>query len=187
MTPRLDAGPCLVQRRTGIDPDEDAQQLEGRLAQLGVFAVHEAIELLAAWDRQSPLGEPQDPELASRAPRLNKQQGEVDWGLPATRIRNQVRAFKPWPGTYTYWRCAGGGEPQRLILDKVELPPADVAERFEAAGAQPGEVVAADGELLVATGQGLLSITGIQPAGKRVMSAGEFLRGHHVPPGARLG
>lgn len=177
MTARLDGGPCLVQRRTPIGPDEDAVQLERRLSQLGVEAVHEALGMLARWDGQSPLGVVQDPQAVTKAPRLKKTDGEVDWTRSARQIANQVRALKPWPGTFSTWRRPQG-EAMRLILDHVSVA-------ADAAGAgPPGEVVLADkSKVLVATGDGLLSLDRVQPAGKRVMAIDEFLRGHRVAVG----
>jgi methionyl-tRNA formyltransferase len=180
MSRRLDAGPILCGRRTGIGPDEDALQLENRLAELGVSAVREAIERLAAWDGSSPLGEPQDKRHVSRAPRLKKSDGRIDWNQPARRIVDQVRAFKPWPGSFTFVPHPGGN-PQRLILDQVRwvAPPTD---------APPGSIVAAgDGCLQVAAGDGArVQIERLQPAGKRVMASDEFLRGHPLRLGQRL-
>ena len=180
MTPRLDSGPCLVQRRTPIGPDEDAVQLERRLSQIGVEAVHEALGMIAQWDGQSPLGVVQDPKAATKAPRLKKSDGEVDWTRSARQIANQVRALKPWPGTFTSWHRPHG-EAMRLILDHVS-PAAEASLT-----GQPGEVVLADkSRLIVGTGDGLLSLDRVQPAGKRVMAIEEFLRGHPVAVGERL-
>jgi len=180
MTARLDSGPCLVQRRTPIGPDEDAVQLEQRLSQIGVDAVHEARGMIARWDGQSLLGAPQDPAAATKAPRLKKTDGDVDWTRSARQISNQVRALKPWPGTFSTWRRAQG-EAMRLILDH-----ASVAADTKRSG-QPGDVVLSDkSRLLVATGDGLLSLDRVQPAGKRPMAIDEFLRGHAVAVGDRF-
>jgi methionyl-tRNA formyltransferase len=98
----------------------------------------------------------------------------------ATDLRNQVRALQPWPKTYTFWQRTSG-EPLRVILDKVHVEP-------EASPAEPGTVLEAQAErLVVATGAGGLRIEALQPAGKRVLSAGEFLRGYPVRPGQRFG
>lgn len=176
MTPRLDAGPCLVQRKTGIGADETAPELEHRLALLGADAALEALTLLEQWDGQSPLGERQDASQATRAPRIRKEQGRIDWRRPAHQLRNQVRAFQPWPGSFTHLDT-GKGEPLRLILERVAVVPL-------AAAAPPGTVVESDGHRLwIACGQDALSIERIQPAGKRVLSIDEFLRGYRVPPG----
>jgi methionyl-tRNA formyltransferase len=180
MTPRLDAGPALVQRSTPIGPDDDAVVLELRLAQIGVGAVIEAIDMLAAWDGMSPLGQLQDPALATKASRLKKSDGEVDWSRSAQQVRDQIRALRPWPGTYTHW-LRPGHEPVRLILDAVTVLPGK-------ATAAPGEVVVSDRQQLhVATGEGLLSLNRVQPAGKRAMQIAEFLRGHPVAAGQRFG
>lgn len=180
MTARLDGGPCLVQRRTPIGPDEDAVQLERRLSQLGVEAVHEALGMIARWDGQSPLGVVQDAQAVTKARRLKKTDGEVDWTRSARQIASQVRALKPWPGTFSTWRRPQG-EAMRLILDHVSVA-------ADAAGAGPaGEVVLADkSKVLVATGDGLLSLDRVQPAGKRAMAIDEFLRGHGVAVGDRF-
>ena len=180
MTPRLDGGPILAVRRTPIGGDETMPELELRLAKVGIDAVVEAIARLQAWDRVSPVGMPQDPKLATKAPRLTKQDGVVDWSRSAQQIRNQVRALQPWPGTYTNWLRASG-EPLRLILAQVRI--ADCGLRNE-----PGEVIVTDGkQLTIATGDGGLSIEKLQPAGKRVMDASEFLRGYAVKTGDRFG
>jgi methionyl-tRNA formyltransferase len=181
MTPRLDSGPCLAQDAVRIDPDEDAVQLERRLSLLGVQTVQLSLSLLENWDRQSPIGVVQDPAQATRAPRLKKSDGAVDWSRSAREIRNQVRAFQPWPGTYTNWHREAD-EPLRLILEQVSTLPADDAI------ATPGQVVRVDKrQLVVAAGQGYVAIDRLQPAGKRSMEISEFLRGHAVQPGDRFG
>ncbi len=180
MTPRLDAGPCLVQRATAIGEDETAAELEVRLAGLGVEAVADAIGLLAGWDGSSPLGTPQDASRATRAPRLKKSDGLVDWSRRAAEIRNQVRALQPWPGTFTFWR-RGGEKTQRMILNRVTL--ADAAD-----GAPSGSVIRAAGDQLwIAAGQGAVAVQRMQPAGKRVMETAELLRGYPIRVGDTFG
>jgi methionyl-tRNA formyltransferase len=179
MTPRLDAGPILATRRTPIGTDETAAELEPRLAELGISAVHEAIEMLRDWDRVSIMGEIQDPAAATRAPRLRKSDGKVDWNRPAEEIRNQLRGLTPWPGTFTHWPSKKGD--LRLILNEVEIAPGTGGD------APPGSVMQADRNgLVVATNTEHLIIKQLQPAGKRVMDADEFLRGHPPPEGLRL-
>jgi methionyl-tRNA formyltransferase len=185
MTPRLDGGPILATRVVSIGLDETMPELEHRLAVLGVEAVRDSIELLARWDRVSPIGSKQDPARVSKAPRLSKSDAAADWSKPAKAIANQVRALKPWPGTFTQWHRPQG-EPLRLILDRVSPIPAEAAS-VAVPGAEPGTVVADDGRLIVATGDGLLSLDAVQPAGKRVMPIAEFLRGYPVRVGQRLG
>ena len=181
MTPKLDGGPSLTLDKTEIGPDEDAVQLEQRLSQLGAQTIEQAISQLQSWDRQSPIGVLQDAALATKAPRLKKGDGLVDWTRAAQQIADQVRALTPWPGTFTAWQRPQG-EPVRLVLDQVSVADANQP------GEPPGQIVrSGKRELVVATGDGLLSIDRLQPAGKRPMDIGEFLRGHDVPVGARFG
>jgi methionyl-tRNA formyltransferase len=178
VTPQIDAGPVIAQARLAIGPEETAAELEPRLAELGTRLISEAIDLLDS-GRTNPL--PQDPAQASKAPRLKKTDGLVDWSRPATAIKNQVRALEPWPKTYALWRHAGG-QPLRLILGPVEAIVGPDPQ------APSGTVVeAAAGRLVVAAGQGAVVIRSVQPAGKRMMAVEEFLRGHHVQPGERWG
>ena len=206
MTPRLDSGPILAARSTPIGSDENQPELEQRLAALGVSPVHEAIERLTQWDRVSPIGTPQDARHATSALRLRKEHGVIDWTRSAEQIRNQVRALKPWPGTYTFWHRPGE-EPLRLVIDQVsvlgrgykaairgagleqeEAALAPAGHRPDPMPHEPGQVTLCDGrQLIVATGEGGLSILSLQPAGKKVMRVDQFLRGYHVRVGDRLG
>jgi len=179
ITPRLDAGPLLAVRRVAVGPAETAIELEQRLAELGVAAVHEAIGRLASWDGSSSLGTPQDPALASRAPRLTKSDGVADWSRTAPQIFDQVRALKPWPGTYTHW-ARDGRLPLRLILHDVAV----VSQ--QASLEPPGTITAVDNRLQVHCGQGQLALLQLQPSGKRVLAAGQFLRGYPLRVGDRL-
>ena len=117
MTPQLDAGPCIAQARTEILPDETTGQLETRLADMGAALVQQAIRDLQA-GRVEAL--PQDAALASRAPRLKKTDGLIDWSRPAEAIRNHVRAMDPWPKTYTFWHRHEAA-PLRLIVGPVAV------------------------------------------------------------------
>jgi methionyl-tRNA formyltransferase len=171
MTPRLDGGPILSQHSLEIGHDEDAVELEHRLSELGVAAVMESIHRLAGWDGQSPLGEPQAKELVTKAPRLKKSDGQVDWARSAEQIRNQVRALKPWPGTFTNLLRAGK-EPMRIILGSVT--PIEGDSRGE-----HGTTLADNDEIVVRCGASdVLRIDRLQPAGKREMDGREFIRGY---------
>ncbi len=184
MTPRLDGGPIVAVRSTPIDPDETAADLEGRLSEIGVDAVREALDRLAASAVDEAIGELQDPAQATKAPRLKKEDGDVDWTRGARRIKDQVRALQPWPGTFSNL-LREGREPARLILDRVSVPSAELSTAGEHA---PGEVVLVEkNRLVVATGDGLLSLERVKPAGKRVMEIGQWLRGHAVRVGDRFG
>ena len=177
MSAKVDAGPCIAQGVVEIGDDETAVELAPRMAETGAWLICRAIDNIAE-GRITEL--PQDPKLATRAPKLKKSDGQVDWSQSAETIRNQVRAMQPWPKTFTYGRDSHG-KPLRLILDRVSAEPG--AEQ-----AEPGVVLIAERDrLLVAAGEGAVSIHRIQPAGKRVLTTGEFLRGHKIKPGDRLG
>lgn len=178
MSTQIDAGPCIAQARVTIGCDETAAELESRLAELGAGLVCESIDRLEAGEVKALA---QDATLASRAPRLKKTDGLIDWSRSAEAIRNHVRALEPWPKTYTFWHRAEGA-PMRVILG-----PCVVAEGG-AAGVAPGTVVEAAGNrLVIAAGEGVVMPASVQPAGKRLMPIDEFLRGHHVQPGERFG
>lgn len=177
MTPRIDAGPALLQASTPIGPDETVAELEPRLAEMGAPLVLQAIAELEA-GTSKPIT--QDPALATKAPRLKKTDGAVDWSRPAVALQRQVRALYAWPKTFTFWHRPSS-PPLRLILDQVSVLP-------ESPSSPPGTVLAATGDqLVVATGNGALQIHRLQPSGKRVLAADEFLRGYPIQPGERLG
>ncbi len=186
MTPGLDAGPCLAQQRTPIDPDEDAAQLETRLSKLGAEAVLQVIEDLDH-NREHPI--PQDKSLASKAPRLKKEQGAIDWTRPAQEIKNQVRALRPWPRAYTFLHRPNA-VPLRLNIDRVTLPPtasiSPSAWSLQRPGA-PGSILESKDQLLIATADVPLEILDLQPAGKRSMSAQDFSRGYRIEATGHLG
>ncbi len=170
MTPGLDAGPCLAQQRVAIDPDETAGELEERLAALGAEAVVEVVDQLEA-GTASPIV--QDNAAASKAPRLAKQDGQIDWSKSAIAIKNQVRAMHPWPRAFSFWHSEGR-EPLRVAIDRVRLlPPAP-----SPCEPPPSEPARPRAGILVETGDGLLEVESLQPAGKRPMTAQEFLRGY---------
>jgi methionyl-tRNA formyltransferase len=177
MTPKVDAGPCIAQAETDVGPDETAVELEKRLSELGAWLVLRTIDALKAGNLEVLA---QDPALASKAPRLKKTDGLIDWSRPAAAIKNQIRALEPWPKTYTFWH-GQNGPPMRLIFGTV-------AVEDHAGGAFPGTVLeAAEGRLLIAAGTGAVAPKSIQPVGKRLMSIDEFLRGHRIQPGDRFG
>src|SRR5262249_35916849 len=152
MTPKLDAGPALVQRHTPIAAAETAPELETRLAAIGSSAVLEAIEILS--QGRANCGIEQDPKLATKAPRLKKPDGIVDWSRSAVCIFNQVRALQPWPKTCTYWNRPEGDRMQ-LILNKVQALDQLPESAETNASAAPGTVVVAHAnELVVACGNG---------------------------------
>ena len=176
MTAGLDAGDMLAQEALAIGPDETAGELEARLAPLGARLAMQVVERMAAGPVE---GRKQDPAQVTKAPKLTKEHGAVDWSRPAATVCNHVRAMHPWPTAYTYWHPAGQ-PPLRLILHR--------AVPAEAACAAPGTVLpSAHDKLWVAAGDGVVEVRELQPEGKRRMSAADFLRGRRPAPGDRLG
>jgi methionyl-tRNA formyltransferase len=169
----LDAGDIILQRRVPIAPDDTAQTLEARLAEEGAHALVEALMLIG--DGKAPR-RPQDESQATYAGKLTKESGRIDWTHPATALVNFIRAMDPWPSAYTWHR----GKLLKICRGKA----------LEGASAdQPGVVTEARrGEgFVVATGQGSLLVTEVQPEGRRRMTADEYVRGAHLQVGERLG
>jgi methionyl-tRNA formyltransferase len=182
MSTRLDAGDMLAQEAIAIGPEETAGEVEARLAPLGARL---ALRVIGEIEAGTARGVPQDKSQVTKAPKLTKEHGLVDWGRSAREVCNQVRAMQPWPTAYTFLHRPGR-EPVRLIICRARP-----LEGEAGAGAAPGEIVSQPGEgprLTVAAGRGgRVEVLELQPAGKRRMSAVEFLRGHPPGPGDRLG
>jgi len=177
MSVSLDAGDMVAQQALDIEPEETAGELEGRLAPLGAQMATDTIERLAA----GPVtGMTQDKTLVSRAPKLKKEDGLIDWSRPAPQVCNQVRAMQPWPTAYTFLQRPGQ-KPVRLIVNRA-LP-------VEGAGGVPGQPVTEEpARLLVAAGGNrVVEVLELQPAGKKRMPATEFLRGHRLRDEDRFG
>lgn len=177
--PRLDAGPILGVVRTPIGPRETSGDLETRLSQLAAPATLDVVGQLES-GAVEPLA--QEPSLVSRAPKLKKTRGLVNWSRTAPEIDCQVRAMQPWPMPYTFLHLPGR-PPQRLLV--LELAPwsGDVE-----AASRPGQILPApDHHLVVCCGGGAVELLRVQPAGKRAMTAAEFLRGHDVRHGGQFG
>ncbi|REK22627.1 MAG: methionyl-tRNA formyltransferase [Planctomycetota bacterium] len=181
MTPRVDGGPCVAQNRVDIGPEENAVELEQRLARLGAPLVLQVVEAIAAGHLE-PIE--QDRASVTRAPRLKKSDGDIDWTRTAEQIFNQIRALKPWPGTFTHWHREGA-EPLRLSVPAAQVVSGEAISGT--AGAAPGQILEVGERLLVATGDGVLALVELQPAGKRVLSTAEFLNGYRVQAGDRFG
>jgi len=182
MSTALDAGDMLAHATIDIGPDETAGEVEARLAPVGALLAVQVIEQM----RRGPLsGRKQNPALVTKAPKMTKDHGIIRWERTAEEIRNQIRAMQPWPTAYTHW-LRPGHEPLRLILLKATARPLATDEQ-----GQPGEVLVKSGDLthlyVVAGGQSVLCVQELQPAGKRRMTAEEFLRGRRPQPGDRLG
>jgi methionyl-tRNA formyltransferase len=180
MTPQLDAGGMIAQQAVDIGPEETAGELEARLAPLGAKLALESIEKMVAGIAK-PLS--QDKAQVSKAPKLKKEDGLIDWTRFTEQVCNQIRAMQPWPTAYTYLHRSGN-PPTRVIINRAH-PNLDVD--FEI-GLAAGLLRVVGSRLYVGDGsRARVEILELQPAGKRRMSAIEFLRGHPVREGDRFG
>jgi methionyl-tRNA formyltransferase len=174
MSPRVDAGGMIAFARTPIEPDETAGQLEDRLAHLGAPLVSEAIASLVTGD---PTILPQDPAAVTKAPKLKKEDGLIDWTKPAREVHNLVRAMQPWPVASTNWDRGPLTPTARLIVHETRV--------VEGEG-EPGLVIEGQGDwFVVASGDRAVRLLRVQLEGKKPLLAEEFLRGHR-PFGTRM-
>lgn len=172
---RMDAGPILSSRWTTIKPEETAGELHDRLAAIGVDAVDAALQLYDT--NPCPPGEPQNDAEATRAPKLSKLDGIVDFACSAVDLTRHVRAMTPWPGASTRFRTRDGRWENVTLL------------RVRPAEAPGGEAMASgtiDLRRYVATGQGYLEILELKPSSGRVMTWPEYVNGRHVAAGDRF-
>lgn len=177
MTTGLDAGDMLAQTSLPILPEETAGELEARLARLGADLAVGVVDRLAQGDVP---GTKQDRALVTRAPKLTKEHGLIDWSRTAAEIDRHLRAMQPWPTPYTFLHRPDQ-QALRLLVLRARPNGGDCPE-------EPGTLLQEGSVLKAAAGAGtLLEILEVQPAGKRRMAAAEFLRGYPVVPGAHLG
>jgi methionyl-tRNA formyltransferase len=159
----LDTGAMLLRQSVPITVETTTALLHDALADIGARLILEALASPAA-----PVAQAEDG--ATYAPKLSREDGRIDWSAPAEAIDRRVRAFDPWPGTFT---LLGGS-----LLKILAVRPA------EGDGA-PGTVL--DDELTVGCGEGSIRLTRVQLAGRAALDAEAFLRGHRVAPGTVLG
>jgi len=180
----MDTGPILGQRAVPISPWDTSGSLSDKLSRVGAELL---LEVLPRWLAGEIEPRPQDHALATHAPLLHKEDGAINWSLPAVEIWRRVRGFNPWPGAFTTldgemlliweaWPLAVevGGEPgtvSPLTSELMQMLPPEA--RREA--------------LAVQTGQGLLVVLRLQRAGRRALAAAEFIRGQRGLFGRRLG
>lgn len=179
MTPRMDAGEMLGQVVEPIRNDDTAGTLEARLADAGANLALQVLDQIEAGTEQ---GKPQDMTLVTKAPKLSKEMGLVDYTRAAQQVDSQIRAFQPWPTAYTYWHR--NGEPSMRLIVQRALPDGELTT-----DRTPGEVihVKAD-QVSIACGQGtVVNLVSVQPSGKKPMAIADFLRGYRVQVGDRFG
>lgn len=168
MSARMDAGDILGQARVAIDPDETAITLRQKMIVAGQRLLP---QMIVSIDQGKAVPVVQDETLATLAPKLTKSLGRIDWKDTAQNIYNKIRGLQPWPGAYIDYQ----GQPLKIVAARVE--PDSVA-------GQPGEWVdTGEAGLRVATGQGVLLVEQVHPAGGKVMDALSFVNGQRISKG----
>lgn len=169
----LDSGPMVACRAIPITPHHTGGTLTAELAEVGAALL---VESLPAWLAGQLEAQSQDSNLATLAPRLKKEQGEINWSDSAAEIERQVRAFDPWPGTFT-------SGPRGLF----KVVAVEVASNATAPlGAAPGRLFRQHGGVYVTTGNGVIRLVAVQPAGKKEMAAEAMLNGQPELLGSTL-
>ena len=178
MGSRMDAGDILGQTEIPVASDDNLQTLHDKLAEAAAPLL---LRVLTGLEEGTVVPMPQDASRVVLAPKLAKKDGAISWEKSAVQIDRLVRAFTPWPGAFTFYRC--GDASFRLtvtvckVLDACRLP----------TGIVPGQIVEVQKGLVVACAEGLLEITRLKREGKKEMSSIDFLRGFKVESGAVLG
>lgn len=167
----MDTGDIILQGSVPVGRDETTGFLHDKLADLGARLIVEAVTAILAGTAKKVV---QDHSQATLAPPLTREEEILDWCAKTSVIHNQVRGMNPWPGTYTWFN----GERLKIWAGHpVHSTPANC-----------GRVLAAGKEgIFVSTGDGVYCISMLQPPGKKIMDAADFLRGNLLPPGSILG
>ena len=169
----LDAGDIIETQILTIESDETGESLHDRLTEAGPKSLSSA---LSRMERGEDGRTPQDESLMTYAPKLEREDGRLDWSRPAVELERLVRAYHTWPGTFSTFVDAKGKEKRLKIFPQVGI--ADCA-------GEPGDVVIGEeGQLMVACGERALVLELVQPEGSKRMSAGDFVRGVSI---ARFG
>ncbi|MCC7235026.1 MAG: methionyl-tRNA formyltransferase [Bryobacterales bacterium] len=168
----LDTGGILLQESTSIGAEETALELGARLAATGSALL---VKALAGLDAGALQATPQDNARATLAPILKKEDGRIDWNLPAHAIYNRLRGFTPWPGAWTVFR----GQTLHVLSARPSLEPSAAA---------PGTLLPVKNRLRVACGAGtVLEIAELQLEGRKRVAAAAFLNGQRLHENERLG
>ncbi len=165
----VDTGTIILQAGAPITPEDDAGSLHDRLSLLGAGAVLETVRRIEAG---TAVTTPQDPALASRAPKIHKEDCRVAWDRPAARVRDLIRGLAPLPGAWT-----------TLEEKTVKLYRSEVAGEHQA---PPGTLSRSGDSLFVQCADRLLRLAELQTEGRRRMNAAEFLRGNPLQSGQRF-
>ncbi len=168
---QMDAGAILLQEEISVAADETTSSLEAKLTPVGTRLL---LETIRGMKEGRIADRPQYDAHATYAPILKKEDGQIDWNLPAKEIERRVRAFIPWPSAYTHWKGHW-----------IKVHRAELIHREP--GAPPGEVIRADdGGFWIATGQGVIGLQEVQQENRKRMPAPDFVRGARIRVGETL-
>ncbi len=170
----MDAGDTILAEETAIAAEDTGETLHDRLAEIAAVALARAVPLIEAGTAPRT---PQNPAEVTACAKLDRASGRIDWHRSAEEIDRLIRAYHSWPGTGT---TLPDGRSLKIFPPVMIL---DVAD-----SAAPGTVLAGDPlTLTVRCGEGALRLGDVLVEGKKRMTAADFLRGHPLTPGARLG
>jgi methionyl-tRNA formyltransferase len=171
----MDTGPILLQKRVTIEPEETAERLSPRLAEIGADLIVRSLDQLEAGTLEA---RPQPADGANTTPMLRRNFAKIDWSMPARQLANRLRGFTPWPGLYTKFR---GGRLKIHGLDQLTSPPRGKEK--------PGTVLSAEPDgIVVRCGKGTAArITEVQREGRKRMPVDAFLIGERVTRGEAFG
>jgi len=169
---KMDTGPILLQKELDILPDENAVELEDRLA---ILASELLVSSLKSIENNNFSLKEQDDSLASLAPKLSKEDGVIDWRNSAGDIHNLIRGCRDWPGAFSYYKS------QVLKIHKANVVLSNESKP------QPGKILDVSPQgITVSAGEGNIIIKELQIEGKREMTAKEFIQGHKISVGQAL-
>ncbi len=157
----LDAGDIICKKVIPIGPQETGGELHDRLADIGPAALAEALEILSENPKAAT---PQNPEQVTYAPKLLREHGRLDFTQSAETLEHTIRAYDPWPGTFT--EVSIKGKTKRLKI----FPPTSITDH----PLQAGELLSLSGDLLIGCGNHSLVLSEVQPEGSKRMPASAF-------------
>jgi len=183
MVPAVDAGPVVARSpKVSIEPNENAISIEHRLSEVGAWYV---VQTLQEMETGRLRAYPQRVEEITKAPKLKKEEGILDWNADAFAIHNHVRAMVVWPKSSTFWKRKGFDESVRLIIG--ETLPLTESPLHQSHSVLPGTIVKAIGDqLVVAAGKHWVQILKIQYPGKAMVDAASFINGYRIQVGDRF-
>ncbi len=170
---RVDTGNVILQREMSIGPNETAGEVHDRMMILGAEAVVDTVRLIESGEVQTSM---QDNSLATRAPKIFKEDCKIDWQMPSVHVHNHIRGLSPYPGA---WTMHGENMLKLFRVLPVESLPGDESGK-------PGEVIRVEDELVIACGEGAVRVLEIQQEGRKRLEIADFLRGYSIQLGEQF-